>query len=268
MIKRNPLSQTSSLAGVIEHRGILGAALSNLGTRIVGGEWSIGDAISKEADLCEELGVSRSVVRETFRILGAKGLIRSRTSDGTRVQPRARWRLLDPDVMDWRIKAGDTNSLLEDLLKVRLVLEPGVAYTATNAANDEDRAEVKQAWDAKVATFEDVTTPASELRQKFIETDLDFHRALIGAVRSELLDQLFSIIEAALELLLDLQMRAAGYTTEMIGMDKSHELHEQVFIKFMAKDAAGAEIAMRELIKRAIEDAHQGFELLLSKQKG
>lgn len=268
MIKQNALSQTSSLAGVIEHRGILGAALSNLGTRIVGGEWSVGDAISKEADLCEELGVSRSVVRETFRVLGAKGLIRSRTSDGTRVQPRWQWRLLDPDVMDWRIKAGDTNSLLEDLLKVRLVLEPGVAYAATHAATDEDRVRVKQAWEIKVKNFEDVNTPSSERRQTFIETDLDFHRALIGAVRSELLDQLFSIIEAALELLLDLQMRAAGYTTKMIGMDKSHELHEQVFVEFMAKNPVGAEVAMRELIERAIEDARQGFELLSSKQKG
>jgi len=268
MNKRNPLSQTSSLAGVIEHRGILGTALGNLGTRIVDGEWSVGDAISKEADLVDELNVSRSVIRETFRILGAKGLIRSRTSDGTRVQPRNQWRLLDPDVMEWRIKAGDTNSLLEDLLKVRIVLEPSVVYTATSCANDEDRVRVEKAWEAKVKTFEDVNTPNSELRRNFIETDLDFHRAFIGAIRSELLDQLFSIIEAALELLLDLQMKAAGYTVEMIGMDKSHELHEEVFNEFIAGNAAGAEIAMRELIKRAIEDAHQGFELLKGNQSG
>ncbi len=108
MVKRSPLSQHASLAGVIELRGILGAAVSNLGTRIVGGEWAPGETVSKEADLVEELGVSRSVIRESFRVLGAKGLIRSRTSDGTRVQPRSEWRLLDPDVIDWRIKAGNT----------------------------------------------------------------------------------------------------------------------------------------------------------------
>jgi len=259
MPKRSPLSQHASLAGVIELRGILGAAVSNLGTRIVGGEWAEGDAISKEADLVEELGVSRSVIRETFRILGAKGLIRSRTSDGTRVQPRSEWRLLDPDVLDWRIKAGDTESLLRDLLTVRLVLEPGITYNAVLMANEDDRARVAAAWQAKQRVYDDRKAPHAERRAEFISTDLDFHRALIGAVHSEMLEQLFSVIEAALELLLDLQMRAKGYTVKMIGMEASHQLHLAVYEAFMTSDADGA---MRRLIERAIEDAHEGFDWL------
>lgn len=262
MKKQNPLDQTASLEGVIEHRGVLGSVVRNLGIRIVSGEWSVGDTISKETELASELGVGRSVIRETFRILGAKGLIRSRTSDGTRVQPRDRWRLLDPDIMDWRIKSGDTRNLLQDLLIVRLVLEPAIAYTATLNADENDRERFEKTWASIVRTFEDTSIPAKERRQMFIETDLQFHRELLVNVKSELLDQLFSVIEAAMELLIDLEMRAKGYDIEMIGMNESHDLHQNVYKAFMAGDASSAEIAMRKLIEGAIKDANDGFRLL------
>lgn len=262
MSRSRPAALAASFEGVIEVRGVLGLAVNTLGTRIVSGDWPVGSVVAREADLVEELGVSRSVIREAFRILGAKGMIRSRTSDGTRVQPRSEWRLLDPDVMDWRIKAGDTESLLRDLLKVRLILEPGVAYHATVAATASDREMVTAAWAAKVEVLDEPGLTHEERRQEFISSDLQFHRAFLTIAGSELLDQLFAVIEAALGLLLDLQMQARGYTTELIGMEESHALHEAVFKAFSAGDATAAEQAMRVLIERAIVDAQQGFLLL------
>lgn len=252
----------SELSGRIEVRGILGAAVGELGFRIASGEWAEGDVIAREADLVEQMRVSRSVVREAIRILSAKGMLRSRTSDGTRVQPRSSWRLLDPDVMEWRIRGGDRKLLLQDLLRLRLVLEPGVAYAATIAATDAARDRVSAAWQEKVAVYLASDLPQQHRRRRFIETDLEFHRALIAAVQSELLDQLFAVVEAALELLIDLQMRARGYTSEMIGMDESQALHEAVHDAFVARDAIEAESAMRRLIQRAIDDAVDGFALL------
>ena len=248
------------LAGVIEFRGILGTAVAELGTRIVGGEWQPGEAILKEADLCAELGVSRSVIREAFRILGAKGLIRSRTSDGTRVLPRSEWRLLDPDVMDWRIKAGDTATLLPDLLKVRLVLEPGIVHAATHMADDAARERIRAAWAAKEEVFHTPDPNYAERRRRFIEADLEFHRAFLAAVDSQLLSQLFSVIEAALGLMVDMQMRVRGYDeTDLIGMDESQQLHAAVFAEFERGDADAAETATRKLIERAILDAQDGL---------
>lgn len=251
--------RTDALEGVIQFRGVLGAAVAELGSRIVAGEWQPGQAIPREADLGEELGVSRSVIREAFRILGAKGMIRSRTSDGTRVLPRSEWRLLDPDVMDWRIRTGDTRDLLLELLRVRAVLEPGVVREATRAATDEARARIRAAWDAKVEVYQGDGLDPAERRRRFIETDLEFHRAFLAAVESPLLGQLFNIIEAALTLLFDLQMRARGYETEMIGMEDGHRFHAEVIRHWEAGDAEGAESAMRLLIGRAMEDAQEGL---------
>lgn len=247
------------LAGVIEFRGILGATVSDLGQRIVGGAWLPGEALPREADLSAMLGVSRSVVREAVRILGAKGLLRSRTSDGTRVTPQDEWRLLDPDVMQWWIKAGDSAVLLRDLLKLRLVLEPAVVRLATESAGEPARAAIIAAWEAKVAVF---TTPGpdpADRRRRFIDTDVGFHRAFLSAVESRLLQQLFAGIEAALTLLFDTQMRDRGYVTTMIGMEESHQLHADVIAAFVCRDADGAERAMRHLLQSSIVDAEKAL---------
>jgi DNA-binding FadR family transcriptional regulator len=258
-LPRRPPRRAGQLAGVIEFRGILGATVAELGRRIVGQEWKPGGALPRESDLVEELGVGRSVVREAFRILGAKGLIRSRTSDGTRVLPREEWRLLDADVMDWRIRAGDTRDLLLELLRLRAVLEPGVVREATLSASPEARARIQAAWDAKVEVYVTPDPDLAEQRRRFIETDLEFHRAFLAAVESPLLGQLFNVVEAALRLLFDLQMRARGYETEMIGMEDGHRHHAEVIAAWAEGDAEGAEKAMRALVARAMEDAQEGL---------
>ncbi len=247
------------IAGMIEYRGVLGDAVAEMGQRIVAGEWQPGEAIPREPDLCAELGISRSIIREAMRVLGAKGLVRSRTSDGTRVTPHSEWRQLDPDVMDWRIRAGDTHSLLRDLLTVRLVMEPGIVRTATLLADDAARERVAATWAEKVAVYTTPDPDEAERRNRFIETDLAFHRAFLEATGSQLLEQLFSVIKTALRLLIDMQMRARGYETEMIGMEESHELHEAVFHAFIARDADAAQTAMQRVIEAATADAHDGM---------
>ena len=68
----NPAGRRNTrMTGTIEFRGIIGDAVSELGVRIVGGDWAPGDALPREADLTEMMGVGRSVVREALRILGA-----------------------------------------------------------------------------------------------------------------------------------------------------------------------------------------------------
>lgn len=252
----------ASLRSVIEIRGVLGSVVQNLGCRIVGGEWAEGGVLPIEADLAKELKVSRSVIREAMRILGAKGLIRSRTSDGTRVLPRTTWRLLDPDVMEWHIQAGDQRSLLTELLRVRMVLEPGVAYTATLLATPEHRERVRQAWLAKVALEAQTSLSLEEKYRRFVQTDLEFHRLFFVAAGSELLEQLFSVIEAALELMIRLQASAKGYPFALLGTQESLAAHEAVYDAFMARDAPAAEQATRALVASAAEDAEAGFKLV------
>ncbi|MFV0472761.1 MAG: FadR/GntR family transcriptional regulator [Pikeienuella sp.] len=247
------------LAGTIRFRGVIGDALSELGERIVGGAWAPGEALPREADLTEALGVSRSVVREALRILSAKGLVRSRTSDGTRVTPREEWRLLDPDVMHWRIQSGDTRDLLTDLFNVRLALEPGLARLATARADDAARTRIRAAWAAMQAAYEGGHDDDNARRPRFIEADIEFHRAFLAATNSPLLTQLFAVIEAALTILFDLQIRTRGAGVDPADLREAHDLHARVVASFEARDPDGAERAMRELIELAVIDAENGL---------
>lgn len=248
------------LAGIMGLRGILGEVTGTLGRRIVSGEWAVGHVLPTEAEMTVQLGVSRSVVRESVRILHAKGLVQSRQMEGTRVLPRSAWRLLDPDLIHWRMEAADRSALLRDLMQVRLVLEPGVVWTATANATPEARAAIDDAVAARLAVRRLRTTPEAQ-RELFIATDLGFHRAFLAAAGSEILDQLFSVIEAALALMFDVQLTATGSPVGIGDVEGSDRLHADVYAAFSAGDADGAERAMRALIQSAILDARKGFAL-------
>ncbi len=250
----------TSIGGLMPVRGVLGEVVGSMGRRVVAGEWRVGEALPTEAELMVELGVGRSVVREAMRILNAKGLVRSRQMEGTTVLPRANWRLMDPDIIQWRMEAADRKVLLKDLLRVRLVLEPGVVWIATAEGSAEARERIHAAWRGKVAVMAETGSPA-EQRAHFIESDLEFHRAFLAAVGSELLEQLFSVIEAALSLMIDVQMQVRGATTSVVGMEETNRLHQKVYETFAAGDADGAQAAMRELLQHAIDDANKGFAL-------
>ena len=91
-------------------RRLNGAIAHKLGTAIVSGEFAPGDTLSGEVAFSEQLDVSRSAYREEIQVLAAKGLVESRPKAGTRVLPRERWNLLDPDVLAWAFAGSPTSA--------------------------------------------------------------------------------------------------------------------------------------------------------------
>src|SRR5262245_6553743 len=77
-----------------------------LGAAILGGVYRPHERVPGEIELGRRFGASRTVVREALKLLAAKGLIASRKRLGTHVRPREAWRLLDEDVLAWRLKDG------------------------------------------------------------------------------------------------------------------------------------------------------------------
>ena len=77
------------------------AIARQLGTAIVAGLHKPGDVFEGEIEAAERLRVSRTAYREAVRILVAKGMLESRPKAGTRVLPRSRWNVLDPEMLAW-----------------------------------------------------------------------------------------------------------------------------------------------------------------------
>ena len=61
--------------------------VENLGESIVGGVFQPGDPLPGEAQLANELAVSRTVLREALKVLAAKGLIETRQKTGMAMTP-------------------------------------------------------------------------------------------------------------------------------------------------------------------------------------
>ncbi|MEM7444797.1 MAG: FadR/GntR family transcriptional regulator [Pseudomonadota bacterium] len=253
MALRDPDSRRRRIGRGNVARGVHGDIVETLGVQIVGGGWKPGESLPTEAELMEDLQVSRTVIREALRVLRAKGLVESRPMAGAHVRPRSNWRLLDPDVLQWRINSDDREALLRDLMEVRLIFEPAAARSATLKADDEARAKVRDVWE-RMRSARDLET--------FIDVDIDLHAAILSAAGNEILEQLFAVIEAAQRLLLDLQMRAAKTLVEKPQLARTLKMHGRVVDAFLSGQADLAETAMRTLIENAVKDAEKGLRSL------
>ena len=102
----------------------LAARPACLGTAVprpwpTGREWEVrpGTALPTEPVLCETFGVSRTVIRETLKVLEEKGLVRVKQGQGTTVTSPEEWDLLDPVVLDDAIRNDESLNILDDLIE-------------------------------------------------------------------------------------------------------------------------------------------------------
>src|SRR5947208_1262842 len=98
--------------------------------QIVGSELAAGSILPTEPALGERFGFSRTVVREALKQLEARGLVRIEQGRGTTVQPRDSWNLLDSLVIRTALTYDRDLHLLDDLIRVRRLLEGDMARTA------------------------------------------------------------------------------------------------------------------------------------------
>ncbi|MCE7080398.1 FadR/GntR family transcriptional regulator [Streptomyces sp. ST2-7A] len=224
--------------GSYSDRGVHGHVVHRLGARIVGGEFAEGDTLDVRA-LGAELDVSLTVMREALKVLAGKGLVDARQKRGTFVRPRAEWNLLDPDLIRWRARGGDTDRLLRDLADVRAVVEPAAAHRAALHRTEADLEALDAALAAMVEAGDDPTAAAG--------ADALFHRVLLAATGNELLARMEVFLEPGL-LERDRLVHAHPASGDAVPS------HRAVLEAVRVGDAPGAHRAMLALLARAEED--------------
>jgi len=221
-------------------RRLHGAIAHKLGTAIVSGEYAPGDILSSEVEFSEALNVSRGAYREAVQVLAAKGLVESRPKAGTKVLPRDRWRLLDPDVLAWAFAGEPDTQLVRDLFELRGVVEPAAARFAAERRDREDLNRMKSALTA--------------MRRHTLGTDAgraadrDFHDAILRATRNDAIMVLSASIGAAVHWTTQYKQRARALPRNPIPD------HAKVYDAIAAGDGEAASAAMRVLVDLALED--------------
>lgn len=226
-------------------RRLRGAVANKIGTAILSGDYAPGDILSGEIAAAEALNVSRGAYREAVRVLAAKGLVESRPKTGTRVLPRERWNLLDPEVLAWAF-AGDPDArLIRSLFELRLVIEPAAAAFA---AQRRSKADIKRMRDA-LNGMRRYSLATAEGRA----ADRDFHDALLRATNNDALVVISASIGAAVAWTTQFKQRTRALPRDPIPD------HARVLDAIIAGDVAAATEAMRELVELALDDTRDSM---------
>ncbi|MGF3056730.1 FadR/GntR family transcriptional regulator [Microbacterium sp. YY-01] len=248
----NTMNQLSSSA----RSAHLGASLHSqvvdtVGQKIVAGDLAP-DTVINAQQLCSQLGVSRSVVREALRTLASLGLVQARQQVGTRVLGHNSWDLLHPLVVRWRALGPDPVRQLHELLQLRLGLDHVAAALAAQHADDHERTALTDAAATMRRAFQ------SDDPVAFYTADATFHRMLLTATANPLIQQLAGTIAAALSLRGSDQRRGMHEIT-----DQAVTLHEHLAAAIAvgaADDAAQAAQRLIELSQKEITAATTASE--------
>jgi DNA-binding FadR family transcriptional regulator len=225
-------------------RNLHGQVVNELGRRIVGGVYTAGDVLPNEEQLCQELMVSRTALREAVKVLAAKGLLESRPRIGTRVRTKDLWNLLDPDILAWRCATGADAEFLRHLTELREIIEPAAASLAAGSRSTAQLTAIGVALD-KMET-------ASGIAQ-WVEADLEFHTAILKATNNPLLMPLAAIIGSALESLLGVTARGADdFKRGLADHKKVYEAIEDGDAQSALHRMAGMLSDTRALMKRVV----------------
>ncbi|WP_293884245.1 FadR/GntR family transcriptional regulator [Sphingomonas sp.] len=228
-------------------RRLRGAIANKIGIAILSGIYKPGDTLSGEIAFAEELDVSRCAYREAIQVLTAKGLVHSRPKAGTRVLPRDRWNLLDPDVLTWAFTGEPDARLIRSLFEVRSIIEPAAASMAAARRDQEDLARMRDA----LAGMHEFTLATENGRM----ADREFHTAILYATRNDAMIVLSASIGAAVNWTTQFKQRMRVLPRDPIPD------HARVYESIAAGDADGAGAAMRELVHLAMEDTRSVIEL-------
>jgi GntR family transcriptional repressor for pyruvate dehydrogenase complex len=159
-------------------------AINKIKAMIIDGDLRPGARLPKEADLAEQLGLSRNSLREAVRALTLIRILETRQGDGTYVTS------LEPSVlletMTFVADFHQDGSLLH-VFQVRRILESAATALAAQLIAD-----------AELETLEELVgeMDACETVEAFVENDLAFHRTIAQASRNPVLASLIESLSS------------------------------------------------------------------------
>lgn len=201
-----------------------------LQARIASGRLSAGDSLPSERALMAEFGVSRTVVREAVRQLGARGMIDARPRHRPIVRSAGFDTALDAmgAIVGTLLAAPDG---VRNLFETRILVEVALTRAAATNAQKDDIATLKMRLDANKSAIEDNTL--------FFASDRAFHAVLYDISGNPALPALHNAYSQWLapqwgQMPRDANRNLINYTS-----------HKAIFDAILMRDADAAEAAMR-----------------------
>lgn len=210
--------------------------VQDLRTLVEKNQMQVGDRLPAERKLCEQLGVSRSSLREAIQQLTSQGMLVSKVGAGTFLQQ------LPTNWSQYQIVQPLSNLIDEDpayrfdVQEARMVLEGGTAWYAAQRATAEDLKNIRACYE-QIAHFQIL----GDDDQAAI-ADAKFHLAIAEASHNLVLIQMMRGLFDLLQYNVVLGRRKVY--TEAHRFDQLHDQHFQVMDAIERQDPEAARSAV------------------------
>jgi DNA-binding FadR family transcriptional regulator len=184
------------------------------------GEIAPGERLPPERDLAERLGVSRNVLREAFRVLEARGIVRSRGGGGRYVRAAN----IAPALATGGVILRLERAVIAEVLESRELLEVQVARLAAERVDPERGAALLAACEGSAGGWDD---------------NVRFHTAVAAATGNFMLERL---VRLQMDLLRDVHQRDHYPPERAAALLAEHRAIAEAVAR---GDADGAEAAVR-----------------------
>lgn len=187
-------------------------------TQLLQGVWAAGMRLPPERALAEEMGVSRSSIREATSRLAARGMLESRRGAGVYVTDQLQTGFASP----WRQLVADHPELRWDTLEFRRELEGATAYYAAQRATAADIKAIDLVMKRLLGAYE-AGDKAEEAR-----ADADFHEMISVASHNSMFRHLHAgVIRMLRE---HIALNLTGMQDDISGATATSLMHQHVAI--------------------------------------
>jgi len=195
---------------------------------ILGKDFTNGQFLPSELELCKHMGIGRSTLREAVMILESQGFVKKIHGVGVMVVDES-FRATSEMLRLMLLRKGYT---MKDLFEVRCTNEIRIAELAAIYATKENLDEIQKHLN--------VMRNSISTNLEYLNADIEFHQAIAIASQNKLFSMILQIVRPLME---DMIRETLKFNHRP---EQSMNFHERIFEAIRDKDASRSALAMKE----------------------
>lgn len=226
----------------IKSKKVYEVVIDEIQQQIINGTLNRGDKLPTERVLAEQLGVSRTSVREAMRALEVLGIVQVKQGGGNYIKDRFDDALVEPLSLMFMLNESHPKEIVD----LRKIIEVESAYRAAERITDEEIEELR----GVIQQLRQRTKDKDEAMS--VAYDKAFHYSICRIADNFLFSNILNMLSNLMDSLIE---DARGI---ILLKEENQEIlikqHEKIFTALENKDPKAAATAMREHINLIIDE--------------